>query len=78
MYCYGGRQIDVLEDVRKQVLQGSPEVQKHFYGGHAFQDFHKLKEVVVTFQSCKASTYCLFCFTTITTFLDENDFFLFF
>lgn len=45
------REIDVLEDVRKQVLQGTPEVQKYFYGGHACQDFHKLKEVVVTFQS---------------------------
>lgn len=45
------KQIDVLEDVRKQVLQGTLEVQKCFYGHHARQDFRKLKEVVVTLQS---------------------------
>ncbi|XP_042060581.1 myosin-2-like isoform X2 [Salvia splendens] len=44
-------QIDVLEDVRKQVVQGTLEVQKCFIGQHACQDFHKLKEQVVTLQS---------------------------
>ncbi|XP_042064590.1 myosin-2-like isoform X1 [Salvia splendens] len=44
-------QIDVLEDVRKQVVQGTLEVQKCFSGHHACQDFCKLKEEVVTLQS---------------------------
>ncbi|KAL1563673.1 myosin-2-like isoform X1 [Salvia divinorum] len=44
-------QIDVLEDVRKQVVQGTLEVQKCFSGHHPCQDFHKLKEEVVTLQS---------------------------
>ncbi|XP_047951601.1 myosin-2-like isoform X2 [Salvia hispanica] len=44
-------QIDVLEDVRKQVIQGTLEVQKCFSGHHACQDFRKLKEEVVTLQS---------------------------
>ncbi|KAL8510367.1 hypothetical protein ACS0TY_017250 [Phlomoides rotata] len=44
-------QICALEDVRKQVLQGNREVQKAFHGHHARQDFHKLKETVVSLQS---------------------------
>ncbi|KAL1567092.1 myosin-2-like isoform X2 [Salvia divinorum] len=44
-------QIDVLEDVRKQVVQGTLEVQKCFNGRHACQDFRQLKEEVVTLQS---------------------------
>ncbi|XP_057790720.1 myosin-2-like [Salvia miltiorrhiza] len=45
------RQIDILEDARKQVIQGTLEVQKCFSGHHACQDFRKLKEEVVTLQS---------------------------
>ncbi|XP_042040544.1 myosin-2-like isoform X2 [Salvia splendens] len=44
-------QIDILEDARKQVVQGTLEVQKCFNGRHAYQDFRKLKEEVLTLQS---------------------------
>ncbi|XP_047971824.1 myosin-2-like [Salvia hispanica] len=44
-------QIDVLEAVRKQVVQGTLELQKCFNGRHACQDFRKLKEEVLTLQS---------------------------
>ncbi|KAL0353717.1 UNVERIFIED_CONTAM: Myosin-2 [Sesamum angustifolium] len=44
-------QINSLEDVRKQVLQGTLEVQKCFRGHRARQYFHELKEGVVTLQS---------------------------
>ncbi|XP_020554045.1 myosin-2 isoform X1 [Sesamum indicum] len=44
-------QIGSLEDVRKQVLQGTLEVQKCFRGHRARQYFHELKEGVVTLQS---------------------------
>ncbi|KAI3466158.1 hypothetical protein Pfo_022821 [Paulownia fortunei] len=44
-------QIGALEDVRKQVLQGTLEVQKCFRGHRARRDFHELKGVVVTLQS---------------------------
>lgn len=64
IFCCGGSQIDVLEDARKQVVEGALEVQKCFPGHHACQDFHKLKEEVVTLQSC-----------TTPTVLDENVFF---
>uniref|UniRef100_A0A3Q7IBG5 Myosin motor domain-containing protein n=1 Tax=Solanum lycopersicum TaxID=4081 RepID=A0A3Q7IBG5_SOLLC len=44
-------QIAVLEDVRKQVLQGTLEVQKCYSGPHARRDFHELKGVVIVLQS---------------------------
>ncbi|KAK6131574.1 hypothetical protein DH2020_034685 [Rehmannia glutinosa] len=44
-------QIAALEDVRKQVLQGTLEVQKCFRGHRARRYFHELKGGVVTLQS---------------------------
>ncbi|KAI3457512.1 hypothetical protein Pfo_014175 [Paulownia fortunei] len=44
-------QIGALEDVRKQVLQGTLEVQKCFRGHRARRYFHELKGGVVTLQS---------------------------
>ncbi|KAG8364986.1 hypothetical protein BUALT_Bualt18G0055600 [Buddleja alternifolia] len=44
-------QMDALEDVRKQVLQGTLEVQKCFRGRCARRYFHELKGVVVILQS---------------------------
>ncbi|PIN19625.1 Myosin ATPase [Handroanthus impetiginosus] len=44
-------QISSLENVRKQVLQGTLEVQKCFRGHRARRYFHKLKGGVVTLQS---------------------------
>ncbi|KAK4439890.1 Myosin-2 [Sesamum alatum] len=44
-------QIGSLEDVRKQVLQGTLELQKCFRGHRARQYFNELKEGVVTLQS---------------------------
>ncbi|KAK6132636.1 hypothetical protein DH2020_033625 [Rehmannia glutinosa] len=44
-------QIGALEGVRKQVLQGTVEVQKLFRGHRARRDIHELKGVVVTLQS---------------------------
>ncbi|XP_049400671.1 myosin-2-like isoform X2 [Solanum stenotomum] len=44
-------QIAVLEDVRKQVLQGTLEVQKCYSGPHARRHFHELKGVVIILQS---------------------------
>ncbi|KAK6132735.1 hypothetical protein DH2020_033540 [Rehmannia glutinosa] len=44
-------QIGALEDVRKQVLQGTVEVQNFFCGNRARRDIHELKGVVVTLQS---------------------------
>ncbi|KAK4420685.1 Myosin-2 [Sesamum alatum] len=43
--------IGALEDVRKQILQGTPGVQKCFRGDRVRRDFHVLKGVVVTLQS---------------------------
>ncbi|KAK4484366.1 hypothetical protein RD792_006943 [Penstemon davidsonii] len=47
----GGVQIGALENVRKQVLQGTLEVQKCFRGHRERQYFHDLKGTVVTLQS---------------------------
>ncbi|KAL3503279.1 hypothetical protein ACH5RR_037728 [Cinchona calisaya] len=44
-------QIGALEDVRKQVLQGTLEVQKCFRGHQARRHFHELKEGVTALQS---------------------------
>ncbi|XP_073025671.1 myosin-2-like [Primulina eburnea] len=44
-------QIGALEDVRKQVLQGTVEVQKCFRGHRARRYFHELKNAVVSLQS---------------------------
>ncbi|CAN4117724.1 unnamed protein product [Withania somnifera] len=44
-------QIAVLEDVRKQVLQGTFEVQKCYGGPHARRHFHELEGVVIMLQS---------------------------
>lgn len=44
-------QIAVLEDVRKQVLQGTLEVQKCYSGPNAHLHFHELKGVVIILQS---------------------------
>ncbi|CAI9088594.1 OLC1v1022970C1 [Oldenlandia corymbosa var. corymbosa] len=44
-------QIGVLEDIRKQVLQGTLEVQKCFRGHRARRYFHELKQGVTTLQS---------------------------
>ncbi|XP_055807191.1 myosin-2-like isoform X2 [Solanum dulcamara] len=44
-------QIAVLEDVRKQVLQGTLEVQKCYSGPHTLRHFHELKGVVIMLQS---------------------------
>ncbi|KAL6999435.1 hypothetical protein U1Q18_000597 [Sarracenia purpurea var. burkii] len=44
-------QIAALEDTRKQVLQGTLEVQKRFRGQRARRDFHELKKGVITLQS---------------------------
>ncbi|THG22940.1 hypothetical protein TEA_019557 [Camellia sinensis var. sinensis] len=44
-------QIAALEDTRKQVLQGTLEVQKRFRGHRARRDFHELKKGVTTLQS---------------------------
>ncbi|KAG8386266.1 hypothetical protein BUALT_Bualt03G0131200 [Buddleja alternifolia] len=44
-------QIGALEDVRKQVLQGTLEVQKCFRGHRARRYFHELKGGIVTLQS---------------------------
>lgn len=55
IFCRGGKQIVVLEDVKRQVLHGTLEVQKCFNGHLACQDFSKLKGAVVTLQSCKLS-----------------------
>ncbi|XP_073127821.1 myosin-2 [Henckelia pumila] len=44
-------QIGALEDVRKQVLQGTVEVQKCFRGHRARRYFHELKSAVVSLQS---------------------------
>ncbi|CAL5341885.1 unnamed protein product [Camellia sinensis] len=43
--------IAALEDTRKQVLQGTLEVQKRFRGHRARRDFHELKKGVTTLQS---------------------------
>ncbi|CAK9183066.1 unnamed protein product [Ilex paraguariensis] len=44
-------QIGALEDTRKQVLQGTLEVQKCFRGHQARRYFHELKRGVITLQS---------------------------
>ncbi|XP_058211003.1 myosin-2 isoform X2 [Rhododendron vialii] len=44
-------QIAVLEDTRKQVLQGTLEVQKRFRGQRARHHFHELKKGVISLQS---------------------------
>ncbi|KAL3508613.1 hypothetical protein ACH5RR_028014 [Cinchona calisaya] len=44
-------QIGALEDTRKQVLQGTLEVQKCFRGHRARRYFHELKQGVTTLQS---------------------------
>ncbi|KAL3325554.1 hypothetical protein AABB24_036670 [Solanum stoloniferum] len=44
-------QIVVLEEVRKQVLQGTLEVQKCYSGPHTPRHFHELKGVVIILQS---------------------------
>ncbi|CAL5402932.1 unnamed protein product [Camellia sinensis] len=45
------KKIAALEDTRKQVLQGTLEVQKRFRGHLARRDFHELKKGVTTLQS---------------------------
>ncbi|CAL5405777.1 unnamed protein product [Camellia sinensis] len=45
------KKIAALEDTRKQVLQGTLEVQKRFRGHRARRDFHELKKGVTTLQS---------------------------
>ncbi|KAL6506964.1 hypothetical protein OROHE_022401 [Orobanche hederae] len=50
-------QIAALEDVRKQVLQGTLEVQKCFRGHCARRYFHELKGGVVTLQSFLLCSY---------------------
>ncbi|XP_059301150.1 myosin-2-like isoform X2 [Lycium ferocissimum] len=44
-------QIAVLEDVRKQVMQGNLEVQKCYSGHHARRHFHELEGGVIILQS---------------------------
>ncbi|KAI8557739.1 hypothetical protein RHMOL_Rhmol04G0033200 [Rhododendron molle] len=44
-------QIAALEDTRKQVLQGTLEVQKRFRGQRARHHFHELKKGVISLQS---------------------------
>lgn len=44
-------QIGALEDTRKQVLQGTLEVQKCFRGHRARREFHELKQGVTALQS---------------------------
>ncbi|XP_060200404.1 myosin-2-like isoform X3 [Lycium barbarum] len=44
-------QIAVLEDVRKQVMQGNLEVQKCYSGHHARHHFHELEGGVIILQS---------------------------
>ncbi|KAG9153857.1 hypothetical protein Leryth_005955 [Lithospermum erythrorhizon] len=44
-------QIDILEKMRKQFLQRSIDVQKNFHAHRACQNFHELKECVLTLQS---------------------------
>ncbi|PSR96336.1 Myosin-2 like [Actinidia chinensis var. chinensis] len=44
-------QIAALEDTRKQVLQGTLEVQKRFRGHRARHHFHELKKGVITVQT---------------------------
>ncbi|XP_052177405.1 myosin-2 [Diospyros lotus] len=44
-------QIAALEDTRKQVLQGTLQVQKRFRGHQARRHFHELKKGVITLQS---------------------------
>ncbi|CAK9160195.1 unnamed protein product [Ilex paraguariensis] len=48
---YFSKKIGALEDTRKQVLQGTLEVQKHFRGHRARHYFHELKKGVITLQS---------------------------
>ncbi|XP_059302143.1 myosin-2-like [Lycium ferocissimum] len=50
-------QIAVLEDVRKQVMQGNLEVQKCYSGHHARRHFHELEGGVIILQSCKAELF---------------------
>ncbi|PWA83025.1 IQ motif, EF-hand binding site, P-loop containing nucleoside triphosphate hydrolase [Artemisia annua] len=44
-------QVDVLENLRQQVLDGTREVENGFLGGRVLLDFHELKFGVVTLQS---------------------------
>ncbi|KAA8526866.1 hypothetical protein F0562_008905 [Nyssa sinensis] len=44
-------QIGALEDARKQVLQGTREMQEWFHGHRACRYFHELKRGVITLQS---------------------------
>ncbi|GJU67184.1 myosin-2 isoform X1 [Tanacetum coccineum] len=44
-------QVDVLENLRQQVLDGTREVENGFLGGRVLLDFHELKLGVVTLQS---------------------------
>lgn len=44
-------QVDVLENLRQRVLEGTCEVENVFLGGRVLLDFHELKFAIVTFQS---------------------------
>lgn len=58
-----GSQIGVLEDRRKQVLQGILCVQKHFRGSQARHHLHEISKGVTILQSCKEhSSFFSFCF----------------
>lgn len=47
--------------MRKQVLQGTLEVQKCYSGPHARLHFHELKGVVSILQSCKPERFAAVC-----------------
>ena len=53
LFCPAAMQIGALEDTRKQVLQGTLEVQKCFRAHRARRHFHDLKQGVTALQSCK-------------------------
>ncbi|KAI3717859.1 hypothetical protein L1987_69746 [Smallanthus sonchifolius] len=44
-------QVDVLENLRQEVLNGTRELENRFLGGRVLLDFHKLKIGIVTLQS---------------------------
>ncbi|KAK6934327.1 Myosin head, motor domain [Dillenia turbinata] len=44
--------IDMLEDMKKQVPQGTPKIQKCFHCAHAQRPFHEFKNGVTALQSC--------------------------
>ncbi|CAH1451283.1 unnamed protein product [Lactuca virosa] len=52
-------QVDVLENIRPEVVEDTREVENNFLGARVLIDLHELKFGVVTLHSCKKFDYFL-------------------